>query len=210
MKKCILSTIAGALAMFLILCGIASFKTTQEPEEYEHIDYMSDLPQEDCYICSNASDLPYWSEDNVGLLNLNTFELMHIEINRYNDQMELVEESAGYMQTNHLIGEDTFAHAYIFPDNGYARVQITGGEYAINRESIQSRLCQTCLDSINSLWFADQPPAEYAIVSFENRTIQPLLNSHPWFSAGDFGVDCEFNDDGEIDILIHYFSNRYE
>ena len=206
MKKCILSASAGALAMLLILYGITTFTSAKEPEEYEHIDYVSDLPQEDCYICGNDNDCPYWGENNVGLLNLNTFELMHSEINRYDDQGNLIEEPAGYMQTNHLIGEDTFAHAYIFPDNGYAKVQISGVGYAINREIIQSRLCQTCLDTFNSRWFTDQPPAEYAIVSFEDRTVQPLLNIHPWFSAGNYGIDCEFKEKNAINLLIHQFT----
>lgn len=212
MKKCILSAIAGALAMLVAIEIAARISTAQEQvlKKYEHIDYVSNITQEGCFVCGTNNGYSYWGEDNVGIVNLNTFELMHIEINRYDDQVELIEEPAGYMQTNHLIGEDTYAHAYIFPDNGYAQIQITGAEYAIARETIQSRLCQTCLDSINGLWFTDQPPAEYAIVSFEEHTIQPLLNSHPWFSAGNFGVDCEFKNEGAIDLLIHYCPNRFE
>lgn len=203
-KKCILSAIAGALAMLLILYGIAAFRAVQKPEEYKHIDYVSDLPQEDCYICGNGSDGPYWGEDNVGLLNLNTFELMHIEINRYDGYGDVIEEPAGYMQTDHLIGNDTYAHAYIFPDNGYAQVQITGVEYSIDREIIQSHLCQDCLNTINSLWFSGNAPAEYAIISFEDRKVQPLLQSRPWFSAGAYDINCELKGSGEIDLSIQH------
>lgn len=103
----------------------------------------------------------------------------------------------------------SYVHAYSYPDNAYADVQITGVKYAIDRDSVQNHLCQTCLDSINNLWFTDQPPAEYAIVSFEEQTIQPLLNSHPWFSAGNYGIDCAFKDNGAIDLLIHYCPCRY-
>ena len=101
------------------------------------------------------------------------------------------------------------AHAYIFPDNAYATLQITGVQYDIDWDLIQSKLCQTCLDSINSLWFTTQPPAEYAVVSFEEKTIQPLLNAYPWFSAGNYGIDCEFKENGAVDILVHYCPNRY-
>lgn len=38
----------------------------------------------------------------------------------------------------------------------------------------------------------------------KNRTIRPLLNSHPWFASGNYGVDCEFKDNGAINMLIHY------
>lgn len=59
------------------------------------------------------------------------------------------------------------------------------------------------------MWFSGNAPAEYAIVSFDKQTIHPLLASYPWFSAGNFGVDCEFKDNGEIYLLIHYCPSRY-
>lgn len=148
----------------------------------------------------------------MGLINLNNFDLLHLPINRYGDHGELVEKSAGVMLSCGIMDEeaDTYAHAYVFPDNAYASLQITGVQYKIDRDLIQGMLCQNCLNSINSLWFTNQPPAEFAVVSFEEKTIQPLLNAHPWFSAGNFGVDCEFKDRGNIDILVHYSPNRYD
>ena len=132
-----------------------------------------------------------------------------IEINRYDDHGQLIEEVAGYMQSSNLVGEDTNAYVMAFPDNGYAHVQISGVQYEIDRKIVQKHLCQTCLDTINDMWFSGNAPAEYAIVNFAERTMQPLLASHPWFSAGGFGVDCEFKTDGKIDLLIHYCPSRY-
>ena len=216
MKKCILSALAGALAMLVVIIIAATIHTNDEqiPKNYEHIDYVSNITEAECYVCSDIGGYTvsaYWGEDNVGIVNLNTFEMMRLEINRYDEHGELIEEPAGYMSSVGLNDKEaaTYAHAYVFPDRAYASVQITGVRYAIDREMIQSRLCQKCLDSINDLWFTDQPPAEYAAISFEDRTIQPLLNAHPWFAAGNFGVDCEFKDNGAIDLLIHYCSNRY-
>ena len=209
MKKCILSALAGAAAMFLLLALIANTHNEQAPEEYEHIDYVSTITPGDCFVCSEQG--PYWGQDNVGLINLNSFELLHLPINRYGDHGELVEEPAGVMLTCGIMDEeaDTYAHAYVFPDNAYATLQITGVQYDIDRDLIQNKLCQTCLDSINSLWFTTQPPAEYAVISFEDKTIQPLLNAHPWFSAGNYGIDCEFRENSAVDILVHYCPNRY-
>lgn len=215
MKKIILSALAGALCKFFAIFGIAALSVRREPEptEYTHIDFVSELPQEDCFLCGDGSDpitSLYWGEDNVGIINLNTFDLMRLEINRYNDHGQLIEEEAGYMQTSHLSGEDTYAHAYTHPDNGFAHVQITGVQYSIDIESVQSHLCQNCLDTINDFYFSGDAPAEYAAVSFDERTIRPLMKCTPWFSAGDYGIDCEFKDDGTIDLLIHYCPNRYK
>lgn len=213
MKKYILSAFAGAfitLVAIVIAANISAAKK-QAPEEYKHIDYVSTITQENCFVCGEQ-DSTHWGEDNVGLVNLNNFDLLYLEINRYGDGREIIQELAGVMLSCGLMDKeaDTYVHAYVFPDRAYASLQITGVQYSIDRDLIQSRLCQTCLDSINSLWFTTQPPAEYAVISFEERTIQPLLNAHPWFAAGNFGVDCEFKNDGAIDLLIHYCPNRYK
>lgn len=217
MKKCILSALAGAMAMFIAIAVMATIHTNkaQQPKDYEHIDYISNIAAEECYVCGKNCDTlasAYWGEDNVGLINLNNFDLLYLGINRYGDGGKLVQEPAGVMLSCSLADQeaDSYAYAYVFPDNAYASLQITGVQYAVDRDSVQNRLCQACLDSINDLWFTDQPPAEYAIISFEDRTIRPLLNSRPWFASGNYGVDCEFKDDGAIDLLIHYGPNRYE
>lgn len=217
MKKCILSALAGALAMLVVIIIAATIHANkdQPPKDYEHIDYVSTIAEAECYVCSDSGGYTvsaYWGEDNVGIVNLNTFEMMRLKINRYDEHGELIEEPAGVMLSCGIMDKeaDSYAHAYCFPDNAYASVQITGVQYAIDRDLIQSRLCQNCLDSINSLWFTTQPAAEYAIISFEDRTLRPLLNAHPWFAAGNFGVDCEFKDNGAIDLLIHYCPNRYK
>lgn len=212
MKKCIISAIAGALAMFVAILIVARLQGSQMPTatEYEHIDYISVITSETCFVCSENG--PYWGEDNIGIIDLNTFELLYVPINRYGDNGELIEEPAGVMQTSSLMDQETdrYVHATIFPDNAYACVDLSGVKYAIERDIIQSNLCQICLDSINSLWFTTQPPAEYAVISFADKTIQPLLNAHPWFASGNYGIDCEFKDNGKIDLLIHYAPNRYE
>lgn len=210
MKNCLLSALTGAIAMLVLLLILSHSNTDNSPEEYEHIDYVSEITSEECFVCGERES-SHWGEDNVGLVNLNNFDLLHLEINRYNGK-ELIQEPAGVMLSSGIMDEeeDTYAHAYVFPDRAYASLQITGVQYDIDRALIQTRLCQTCLDSINSLWFTTQPPAEYAIISFEDHTIQPLLNAHPWFSSGNFGVDCEFKADGAIDLLIHYCPPRYQ
>ena len=217
MKKCILSAIAGAAAVLVFLIVAASISTTrgQEPEEYEHIDFISTITQDDCFLCGNGSEFPvssHWGEDNVGIINLNTFDVLRVEINRYDDHGELIEEAAGYMQTSSLIDNEneSYAHAYTFPDNGYANVNLTGVQYAIDRDDIQGHLCQNCLDSINELCFREDPPAEYGILSFADRTICPLICCTTGFGMGDFYVDCDFEDGGKIDLLIFYCPPRYK
>ena len=204
MKKCILSALLGAVLMFFSMVLIANFDNRKHTERYEHIDYVSTITPEDCFVCSEKG--PYWGQDNVGIVDLDTFELLYLPINRYGDNGELIEEPAGVMIRDSLMDlkVERYVHAMIFPDNAYATVGMSGVLYAIDRDSVQTHLCQTCLDSINNMWFTAQPPVEYAVVSFENRTIQPLLNTCPWFAAGNYGINCEFKEKGSIVLLIHY------
>lgn len=215
MMKYILSAIGGAIAMLVLLIVVASISIAKEqvPKKYEHIDYVSEIAQEDCFVCGSSTKDPmslHWGEDNVGIVNLDTFEVLYLEINRYGDHGELIEEVAGYMQSVRTSNKDSHAHSYIFPDNAYASVQISNVKYDIDRDIIQNRLCQSCLDSINEMWFDEDPPAEYAILSFEERTIRPLVSCCTWFGSGNYGVDCEFKEDGDIDLLIHYCPPRYK
>jgi len=217
MKKCILSAIAGAAAVLVFLIVAASISTTrgQEPEEYEHIDFISTITQDDCFLCGNGSEFPvssYWGEDNIAIVNLNTFEVLRLEINRYGDHGDLIKEEAGYMQTSSLIDNEneSYAHAYTFPDNAYANIDLTGVQYAIDRDSLQGHLCQSCLDGINEMWFDEIPPAEYGVLSFADRTLRPLIICTTGFGMGNFHVDCDFENDGEIDLLIFYCPPRYK
>lgn len=219
MKKCILSAIGGALAMLIALIIIANISVArqqkQEREPYEHVDFVSAATQEDCFLCGNSSEFPvssHWGEDNVGIINLNTFDVLRVEINRYGDHGELIEEAAGYMQTSSLIDNEnkSYAHAYTFPDNAYANIDLTGVQYAIDRDSLQGHLCQSCIDSINEMWFDKDTTAEYGILSFADRTIRPLVTCTTGFGMGNFHVDCDFEDDREIDLLIFYCPPRYK
>lgn len=150
----------------------------------------------------------YWGEDNVGIINLNSFEFVRLEINRY-DGKNLIEEPAGYMQSGGLTGDDCYVYCMTDPDRGYAHVQITGTQNPIDATKIQSQLCQSCLDAVNDacIW---GKPSEYGVVNFADKTIRPLVKEITWFTFGNYGIECNFKDDGDIDLLVVYCPPRYE
>ena len=199
-----------ALLMVLTACAAPA---TSEPEstKYIHAPYVSTITAEECFICSESKGTStglYWGEDNVGLLNLNSFEVLRIEINRY-ENGKLVETPSGFMQTTGMNSGGVYATTD--PDRGYAHVRISGANGAIDTASIQSHLCQTCLDEINGMYFGDYPPEAYAIVNFTDKTIRPLIQNTTFFGSGNYGVDCEFKDDGgDIELLIFYCPPRYQ
>lgn len=206
MKKIILSIITGTLILF---AAIAIVKISNR---YQHIAYISSTTPEKCYICGDSkkfSGMYYWGEDNVGIVNLNTFELMRLEVVRYDGYGNRVTETAGYMSSSSLSAPETetYVHAFTFPDNDFSDVTFTGVKYAIDRKSIQRHLCQRCLDTINNLDFSGQPPAEFAILNFKERTIHPLHSSCAQLESGNYRVDCEYKSNDTIDLLVQYCSH---
>ena len=207
--------LVGLILVFLLLLTACS--NGEQPsiskKEYEHIPYVSDLSQEECFVCGENPNHPissYWGEDNVGILNLNTFEVLYIEINRYDDNGQLIEETAGYMQMHSMSNGESYVHSSDNPDRGLSNIQIQGDRKPVNAKAIQSFLCQTCLDKINDMYFGDNPPEEYAVVNFSDKSIRPLIKNTTWFTFGNFDVDCDFEEDGDIDLLIHYCPPRYK
>lgn len=212
MKKCILSAIAGAAAMFLTILTLAYIHNSRKPAEYEHADFVSAIDQKDCFLCGTHSDpqaTAHWGEDNIAILDLNTFKLHRLEINRYGDDGKPVTTKAGYMQTGIMETENGWLNSMTFPDYGYASVQIPNVAYSINRESIENHLCQSCLDAINDMWFSSDPPAEFAVVHLTTGDFRPLIQNSIGFQMGDFFVHCEFKENGDIRLLIAYSPIRY-
>ena len=85
-----LSALAGAMAMLIAIAVMATIHANkaQQPKDYEHIDNISNIAAEECYVCGKNGDSlasAYWGEDNVGLINLNNFDLLYLGINRYGD-----------------------------------------------------------------------------------------------------------------------------
>ncbi len=82
MKKILYTSVV--LMILLTACSVP----VQPPKKYEHIDYVSTITDAECYVCGDGGDYTvsaYWGEDNVGIMNLNTFELLRLEINRYDE-----------------------------------------------------------------------------------------------------------------------------
>lgn len=210
MKRILCTTIV--LMLLLTACSTTA-ASDADPTEYVHTPYVSTIVAAECFVCGEQEGSLaklYWGQDNIGILNLNTFEFMRLEINRYDDAGNLIEEPAGIMQQQSISSGESYAHASVYPDRGYADIQIQGERQPIVAAAIQSHLCQACLDAINDMYFGDYPPEEYAVINFSDKTIRPLIRNTTFFSSANYCVDCVFKDNGSIDLLIFYCPPRYQ
>ena len=185
---------------------------SDDVQDTEPISYGSRISKADCFLCAEPAEPLEASrrkQDNVAILNLNTLEMMFIPINRYDDNGQLVESPAGYMQSLYDELGGCHVSSRTDPDRGYSHVQISGAEGVIDR-SVEGKLCQDCLDRLNSSYSAFAAPSEIAVVLFSGETFRPLTSSRTWFTIGSYGVDCKFKDNGDIDLLVVYCPPRYE
>jgi hypothetical protein len=60
------------------------------------------------------------------------------------------------------------------------------------------------------MYFGDYPPKEYAIVNFADKTLRPLIQNTTFFSSGNYGINCNFEENGEVDLIVFYCPPRYK
>ena len=214
MKKCILSAIGGALTMLvaIVIAANISANSKQEPEEYEHIDYVSSIEQASCAFCGDSEDAlfaQYPDEDNVAIVNLNTFEYQKISMNSYDENGQMIAESEGYYKGYMVFGQDTYVHSKTFFNRSYATVEIHNSKYSIDIEFLESNLCQDCLDMLNVFYWTEEAPPECAVINFKEKEIRPLDQCLTWFMMGNYGVDCDYKDNGNIFLRVFYCPPRY-
>ena len=181
--------------------------------EYVHVDFESTITGEACFLCGEHKGSlgpSTWKPNNIGILNLNTFDILYVEINRYDDKRDLVNTPAGVFAIDGMTSGNGRVNSNLNYDNGYATIEISGVEYSIDAEIVESKLCQDCLDIMNVKIQYGGTPAEYAVVNYADRTIHPLVTSIVSFGSGDYLIDCQFKDHGEIRLLAAYLPFRYD
>ena len=203
------------LALCLTACG-AEPSVTSEPETAPAI---STISKEHCFLCGDgAKDLPYWGQDNVGIISLNTFEVMPIAINRYDGQGALIEKNINRITTHGFQAQENgfCTHAFEIPDRGHASVSLTlNNDSTLNTEQLAAFLCQNCLDSVLSE--IHESGYGVGIINFATREIHAFEKNFTGFGLGDFYIHiCGWDERDKtkgtqkIDVLVFYQPLRYE
>ena len=211
MNKCFISGIIGAFCMLFLILGYAAFdsiisKQRDIEQEREQIRFVSNIDKQDCFVCGEHTDpltAHYWNEDNIAIINLNTFEMMYIEINRYDDNGELVQEPSGVLVLDRLKCEESWMHSMTDPDRGYSHIDMSNITREIDVVNLQSRLCKDCLDEINSDCYFETQPAEYAVICFSEKRIRAINESLRWYSIGNYSVHTEVNRD-TVRLMVNF------
>lgn len=210
MKNKLLPPLALALALFLSACS-GQKAASASSRSYEHIDFVSAIEKENCQLCGEEGSLAaYWGQDNLGLVSVNTFEVLPVSINTYDwDGTQIKEAQGVFLSGGGHLGE-SIVHTFTDPDRGDSHVDIQDVGGSVDPEAIGNYLCKDCLDAFAGRYFEDDGPPEVAVVNFKTRELRPLVRSCPWFTFDNFAVSCDFQEDGSISLLFYYCPPRFQ
>lgn len=194
----------GILLLAVVLCLLAGCGTGGEREPVECVSTA------DCVLCKRAG-MWAWGQNNVGLISLNSFDMVPIEINRYDSGGGLIEENTGTFQIRHIQGgEEGFSASVIEePDFGYATLTVTLGEDgAMDRGKAAAFLCENCLEDIAP---EGEETLGLGVIDFATGKVEAFNRKIRGFGAGDFRIHCDWPEEGEkVELLIFYVPLRYE
>ncbi len=188
---------------------------TETPQQY-----VSDTSPEDCLVCGEGKGtvLPlYRGQENLGIVNLNSFDLAPVTINRYDDFGKLIEEAEESSST-HITntGEDGFVFSVTANTNrGYAHGHLSfSKDEALDMKKAASHLCSDCLNlAMDRCWL--DVPFSMGVIDFSSGEIQLFEEKITAFTFGDYYISCDSQDTDdedsrEIDLLIFYCPERYQ
>lgn len=203
-------------ALYLAGCGA----DREAPSAGDEIIYTSETPPEDCVLCGDGTKMflsPYWGQNNVGIVSLNTFEGIPLEINRYAIDGTLIEENTGYMTMQGFQArEDSFrCSASIHVDRGYATCSLNlYQDETLDPEQAASYLCENCLNEVMEDYAKDG--VGVGLIHFETKELCVLGERYIGFGMDDFYISCTFpekrTEDGSrtIRLVVFYAPLRYD
>lgn len=182
-------------------CGKYEEQTADREKKKEtnpvtEIVYVSDTPESECQLCGTGRGtlLPaYWGEDNVGIIDLNTFEVAHLMLNEYDDYGKRTKPRRGSSTDYLSTGEDGMS---VWGSADSSRGYYSGeahmrNEMDLELEKVSEFLCTQCLNGILNRCY-DDTYLQLGIVNFKTREIRMLEKNLKAFIFDDFYVDCDY------------------
>lgn len=194
---------------------------TEQSRETDIV-YISNTPPSDCQLCGNGKGtlLPaYWGEDNIGIIDLNTFQLSHISINEYDDHGRRIKNGFCGSSFNTLnTGEEGMSvWGNTDSNRGYYSGQACmKSRKGLELEKVSKFLCTGCLNTMLDQCH-DETYFNLGIVNFSTKEIRLLEKCMTAVVFDDFYVDCDYFESEEpensghgFNLLIFYCPPRYE
>lgn len=175
--------------------------------------YAACVSTDDCYLCRGMRE--YEGQNNVGIISLNTFRVMPIAVNRY-EQGQLIEENTGclHMQTHKDPDKGFSAFLYVDADRGTVSGNISfNDDQELDLSNAARNLCEDHFrEFAESLY---KSAYGVGIVNFESKKLKAFCDEVICFQSGDYYIDCKLKAENkktegrEMEIFVAYTPLRY-
>ena len=219
MKKQIAILLSTVLLITICACSADPTSKNESKQSaaikrtYTHAEYVSQTTKESCYLCSDnpQSKLTmYFGHNNLGIVNVNSFDVVELEINRYDHSGNQIMEATGAMKMGLVdIGGITMS-CRSDPDRSFASASFTHESEKIDGNKISNFLCQECLDAFTEKYILEDVISPIAIVNFSDRTLTPLQITCTGFAHADYLAHIDFEENGSIDMYFVYSPPRFQ
>lgn len=176
--------------------------------------------EDDCYLCGGGIKnlVPsYWGQKNVAFISLNTFDIVPLEINRYDKITgHPIEEYLGAVSFEGGKGADGGFSARMQSnyDRGFADGTLDFySDEILDIDKASAFLCSDCLNNIVKPTCG--PYFGVGLINLETREIRLLEKHLIGFGLGDYYISCNLREqkDGaplQMNLLIVYCPIRYK
>lgn len=208
-SRCRMGILALIIAALCTGCGQQASKEVKRDFKAEaEAVYVSCVSADDCFLCSGMSE--YEGQNNVGIISFSTFQLMPVEINRY-ERGQLIEENTGStLVMIHKDEDDGFsAGLFLHADRGRATASVSfNGDSELDLPNTAQHLCEEHLSKLVSGLYRNAYGV--GIINFSEKRLDVICDGTLGFESGDYYVDCDLKEDGQgADLLIVYTPLRY-
>lgn len=212
------------LLVYLLLiatCGCSASDTSENENghssvsqrTYTHAEYTSQVAKENCYLCSEnpESELSrYFGHKNLGIVNVNTFDVVELEINRYDHTGNQIMEATGCMTMGIVDIGGISVSCRTDPDRSLASASFTVNDEEIEGDKISKFMCQECLDNFTKEYILEDEVYPIAIIDFSDRTLSPLQTKITGLGHADYLAHFDFEEDGSVDMYFVYSPPRFQ
>lgn len=216
-KLCSLLIIAGVIVV--VSCIVVRVVTRNNSSDYEKLYavYASTIQKNDCYLCGNNPNSPitsYLGENNIGIINLNTFECFRFEVNRYNEKHELIEKLVKYGNLHGWGGDENTGSTYdydVYCNKGYISATLRFNDNSdLQLDRIQTFLCSDCLETVMKDYWSDERHWDIALIDFKNREINSFNQHITGTYMNDYYISMRYNDEHDsLNLLAFFCPDRY-
>lgn len=179
-----------------------------EPQEEKNT-YASNTQPKDCYLCGGGKSLmPYYAQfDSIGIICLNTWNIIDSRIRTYDDHGNPVKTSGSQTSILSCGSDECHFWASTSSDRIKADLKVSFGKNSVfSPEKLCGELCQNCLDMVLESCTLPYQSVEVfcdaVLVDFQEKTTYPITY-YTSFYIRDYFVHID-QEDNEYSIFVVY------